>query len=172
MLTCGTSAGHMHVFCNIWRLTKCFLFSFVPYFQSFCRTLIPLFLIQIFENRKQIKKLWHFLFKKVKAENQIRKHFLKSNSAYYSFLNLVLDTYICPVFFLYLNYLSGHMQSLDKNCLGPLRKAYCSSLNLLLRREVCCTSCWFFFVSLLWCIPLFFVMKWSKEHHYKCEKKY
>ncbi|KAM0035378.1 putative exocyst complex component Sec3 [Helianthus debilis subsp. tardiflorus] len=27
------------------------------------------------------------------------------------------------------------MQSLDKNCLGPLRKAYCSSLNLLLRRE-------------------------------------
>jgi hypothetical protein len=27
-------------------------------------------------------------------------------------------------------------QSLDKNCLGPLRKAYCSSLNLLLRREV------------------------------------
>ncbi|XP_019443165.1 PREDICTED: exocyst complex component SEC3A isoform X5 [Lupinus angustifolius] len=25
--------------------------------------------------------------------------------------------------------------SLDKNCLGPLRKAYCSSLNLLLRRE-------------------------------------
>lgn len=28
------------------------------------------------------------------------------------------------------------LQSLDKNCLGPLRKAYCSSLNLLLRREV------------------------------------
>ncbi|KAI8003891.1 Exocyst complex component SEC3A [Camellia lanceoleosa] len=28
-----------------------------------------------------------------------------------------------------------HMKSLDKNCLGPLRKAYCSSLNLLLRRE-------------------------------------
>ncbi|KAL8029944.1 hypothetical protein ABFX02_14G255400 [Erythranthe guttata] len=26
-------------------------------------------------------------------------------------------------------------QNLDKNCLGPLRKAYCSSLNLLLRRE-------------------------------------
>ncbi|KAG1368535.1 exocyst complex component SEC3A [Cocos nucifera] len=26
-------------------------------------------------------------------------------------------------------------QSLDKNCLGPLRKAYCHSLNLLLRRE-------------------------------------
>ncbi|KAK4390632.1 Exocyst complex component SEC3A [Sesamum angolense] len=30
------------------------------------------------------------------------------------------------------NYFS---QSLDKNCLAPLRKAYCSSLNLLLRRE-------------------------------------
>ncbi|CAL5349147.1 unnamed protein product [Camellia sinensis] len=28
-----------------------------------------------------------------------------------------------------------HMKSLDKNCLGPLRKAYCTSLNLLLRRE-------------------------------------
>ncbi|CAL5205956.1 unnamed protein product [Lathyrus oleraceus] len=28
-----------------------------------------------------------------------------------------------------------HLKSLDKNCLGPLRKAYCSSLNLLLRRE-------------------------------------
>ncbi|KAL2454988.1 Exocyst complex component SEC3A [Abeliophyllum distichum] len=29
-----------------------------------------------------------------------------------------------------------HLKSLDKNCLGPLRKAYCSSLNLLLRRRV------------------------------------
>ncbi|KAL6012448.1 Exocyst complex component S3A [Asimina triloba] len=28
-----------------------------------------------------------------------------------------------------------HLKSLDKNCMGPLRKAYCSSLNLLLRRE-------------------------------------
>ncbi|XP_016551028.2 exocyst complex component SEC3A isoform X2 [Capsicum annuum] len=28
-----------------------------------------------------------------------------------------------------------HLKSLDKNCLGPLRKAYCTSLNLLLRRE-------------------------------------
>ncbi|XP_020102760.1 exocyst complex component SEC3A-like isoform X2 [Ananas comosus] len=28
-----------------------------------------------------------------------------------------------------------HIKSLDKNCLGPLRKAYCHSLNLLLRRE-------------------------------------
>ncbi|CAL0322427.1 unnamed protein product [Lupinus luteus] len=28
-----------------------------------------------------------------------------------------------------------HLKSLDKNCLGPLRKAYCSSLKLLLRRE-------------------------------------
>lgn len=28
-----------------------------------------------------------------------------------------------------------HLKSLDKNCLGPLRKAYCGSLNLLLRRE-------------------------------------
>ncbi|XP_058192880.1 exocyst complex component SEC3A [Rhododendron vialii] len=28
-----------------------------------------------------------------------------------------------------------HLKSLDRNCLGPLRKAYCSSLNLLLRRE-------------------------------------
>ncbi|XP_030483722.2 exocyst complex component SEC3A [Cannabis sativa] len=28
-----------------------------------------------------------------------------------------------------------HLKSLDNNCLGPLRKAYCSSLNLLLRRE-------------------------------------
>lgn len=28
-----------------------------------------------------------------------------------------------------------HLKSLDKKCLGPLRKAYCSSLNLLLRRE-------------------------------------
>ncbi|KAJ6404814.1 hypothetical protein OIU84_012896 [Salix udensis] len=28
-----------------------------------------------------------------------------------------------------------HLKSLDKNCLGPLRKAYCSSLSLLLRRE-------------------------------------
>ncbi|KAM3309222.1 exocyst complex component SEC3A isoform X1 [Capsicum chacoense] len=28
-----------------------------------------------------------------------------------------------------------HLRSLDKNCLGPLRKAYCTSLNLLLRRE-------------------------------------
>ncbi|XP_019458554.1 PREDICTED: exocyst complex component SEC3A-like isoform X4 [Lupinus angustifolius] len=28
-----------------------------------------------------------------------------------------------------------HLKSLDKNSLGPLRKAYCSSLNLLLRRE-------------------------------------
>ncbi|KAK1353934.1 hypothetical protein POM88_052299 [Heracleum sosnowskyi] len=29
-----------------------------------------------------------------------------------------------------------HLKSLDNNCQGPLRKAYCSSLNLLLRREV------------------------------------
>ncbi|GAB2271876.1 Exocyst complex component S3A [Dionaea muscipula] len=28
-----------------------------------------------------------------------------------------------------------HLKGLDKNCLGPLRKAYCRSLNLLLRRE-------------------------------------
>ncbi|XP_072987152.1 exocyst complex component SEC3A-like [Typha latifolia] len=28
-----------------------------------------------------------------------------------------------------------HLKSLDRNCLGPLRKAYCQSLNLLLRRE-------------------------------------
>ncbi|KAG8377709.1 hypothetical protein BUALT_Bualt08G0061000 [Buddleja alternifolia] len=28
-----------------------------------------------------------------------------------------------------------HLKSLDKDCLGPLRKAYCSSVNLLLRRE-------------------------------------
>ncbi|KAK7401116.1 hypothetical protein VNO78_12431 [Psophocarpus tetragonolobus] len=28
-----------------------------------------------------------------------------------------------------------HLKILDKNCLGPLRKAYCSSLNLLLRKE-------------------------------------
>ncbi|KAK3023395.1 hypothetical protein RJ639_044728 [Escallonia herrerae] len=28
-----------------------------------------------------------------------------------------------------------HLKSLDKSCLGSLRKAYCSSLNLLLRRE-------------------------------------
>ncbi|GFQ04211.1 exocyst complex component sec3a [Phtheirospermum japonicum] len=28
-----------------------------------------------------------------------------------------------------------HLTNLDKNCLGPLRKAYCGSLNLLLRRE-------------------------------------
>ncbi|KAH9692770.1 exocyst complex component SEC3A [Citrus sinensis] len=28
-----------------------------------------------------------------------------------------------------------HLKSLDKKCLGTLRKAYCSSLNLLLRRE-------------------------------------
>ncbi|GER30006.1 exocyst complex component sec3A [Striga asiatica] len=28
-----------------------------------------------------------------------------------------------------------HLKNLDKKCLGPLRKAYCSSLNLLLRRE-------------------------------------
>ncbi|KAG2663865.1 hypothetical protein I3760_16G052400 [Carya illinoinensis] len=28
-----------------------------------------------------------------------------------------------------------HLKSLDKNCLGALRKAYCGSLNLLLRRE-------------------------------------
>ncbi|RZR72815.1 hypothetical protein BHM03_00017292 [Ensete ventricosum] len=28
------------------------------------------------------------------------------------------------------------LQNLDKNCLAPLRKAYCQSLNLLLRREV------------------------------------
>ncbi|XP_058776261.1 exocyst complex component SEC3A-like [Vicia villosa] len=29
-----------------------------------------------------------------------------------------------------------HLKILDKNCLGPLKKAYCCSLNLLLRREV------------------------------------
>ncbi|XP_072992773.1 exocyst complex component SEC3A-like isoform X1 [Typha latifolia] len=28
-----------------------------------------------------------------------------------------------------------HIKSLDRNCLGPLRKAYCHSLNLLVRRE-------------------------------------
>ncbi|CAK8568969.1 unnamed protein product [Lathyrus sativus] len=28
-----------------------------------------------------------------------------------------------------------HLKILDKNCLGPLKKAYCCSLNLLLRRE-------------------------------------
>ncbi|KAI5403024.1 Exocyst complex component S3A [Lathyrus oleraceus] len=29
-----------------------------------------------------------------------------------------------------------HLKILDKNCLGPLKKAYCCSLNLLLRREL------------------------------------
>lgn len=39
--------------------------------------------------------------------------------------------------FLLLNFPPFYLlQSLDKNCLGPLRKAYCISLNLLLRREV------------------------------------
>ncbi|GMH18402.1 hypothetical protein Nepgr_020243 [Nepenthes gracilis] len=28
-----------------------------------------------------------------------------------------------------------HLKHLDSNCLGPLRKSYCSSINLLLRRE-------------------------------------
>ncbi|ERN17644.1 hypothetical protein AMTR_s00059p00178020 [Amborella trichopoda] len=31
--------------------------------------------------------------------------------------------------------LMQHLKSLDKRCLGPLRKAYCQSLNVLLRRE-------------------------------------
>ncbi|KAL9318450.1 hypothetical protein ACSQ67_014967 [Phaseolus vulgaris] len=34
-----------------------------------------------------------------------------------------------------------HLKILDKNCLGPLRKAYCSSLNLLLRKEVHLSYC-------------------------------
>nr|XP_016514115.1 PREDICTED: exocyst complex component SEC3A-like isoform X1 [Nicotiana tabacum] len=40
-----------------------------------------------------------------------------------------------------------HLKSLDKNSLGPLRKAYCTSLNLLLRREVrkLCLFSFFFF---------------------------
>jgi len=89
-----------------------------------------------------------FFVQKVRAENEIRNHILKSISPYYSCLNFVLEAYICPVIlFFYLNNISGHLQSLDKNCLGPLRKAYCSSLNLLLRREVCCTSYWFFMFS-------------------------
>ncbi|MBA0784968.1 hypothetical protein Gotri_027201 [Gossypium trilobum] len=33
------------------------------------------------------------------------------------------------------NFVTAHSQILDGNCLGPLRKAYCSSLNSLLRRE-------------------------------------
>lgn len=40
------------------------------------------------------------------------------------------------LFLLFLLSYPWHVQSLDKNCLGPLRKAYCGSLNLLLRREV------------------------------------
>ncbi|KAH7679372.1 Exocyst complex component Sec3 C-terminal protein [Dioscorea alata] len=32
-------------------------------------------------------------------------------------------------------WLLQHLKSLDKDCLGPLRKAYCHSLNLLLRHE-------------------------------------
>lgn len=32
-------------------------------------------------------------------------------------------------------------QALDKNSLGPLRKSYCLSLNLLLRREVSFQPC-------------------------------
>ncbi|KAG2536555.1 hypothetical protein PVAP13_9NG195700 [Panicum virgatum] len=43
-------------------------------------------------------------------------------------------TYFTPV--PYLPFLAAHLrQGLDKSCLGPLRKAYCHSLNLLLRRE-------------------------------------
>ena len=50
---------------------------------------------------------------------------------------VVFTPYIVIYFSVLLNaLLSLHSQSLDKNCLGPLRKAYCSSLNLLLRREV------------------------------------
>jgi hypothetical protein len=30
----------------------------------------------------------------------------------------------------------SNLQELDKNCLPPLRKAYCQSVNVLLRKEV------------------------------------
>ncbi|KAJ0087471.1 hypothetical protein Patl1_09074 [Pistacia atlantica] len=42
-----------------------------------------------------------------------------------------------------------HLKSLDKNCLGPLRKAYCSSLNLLLRRENAALDSYLNFGSML-----------------------
>ena len=47
----------------------------------------------------------------------------------------------CYAKFFFFSFLSYYftclnVQSLDKNCLGSLRKAYCGSLNLLLRREV------------------------------------
>ena len=48
-----------------------------------------------------------------------------------------------------------NLQILDKNCLGPLRKAYCSSLNLLLRREV---RDYNLFTH---CIGIIFFISWS-----------
>lgn len=50
----------------------------------------------------------------------------------YAYINNYMHTYIQSNTSLFFSF----FQSLDKNCLGPLRKAYCNSLNLLLRREV------------------------------------
>ena len=63
---------------------------------------------------------------------------------------------LCQVFFFLSYYFTClNVQSLDKNCLGSLRKAYCGSLNLLLRREVndhksFITSSWSYCVFLVY----------------------
>lgn len=59
-------------------------------------------------------------------------------------------------------------QILDKNCLGPLKKAYCCSLNLLLRREVWITNTHtvlmlFFFISWQFGVK---IMLWLALEHF------
>lgn len=96
MLICVTSAGLMHVFCNIWRFLDLFptCFSMIP--SNFFSCVIVTWI----------------------------------KSCYYVRTNRLNSLYLTFISFL-------SCQSLDKGCLGPLRKAYCHSLNLLLRREVC-----------------------------------
>jgi len=79
----------------------------------------------------------------------------------FSFANLYL---LSLLLFILLN-----MQILDKNCLAPLKKAYCCSLNLLLRREV-----WDYKYLLLLLLFLFLYHFGGKlwlelEHFMNCE---
>ena len=153
------------------------LFSLCFLFWKLWEKLISLFLIQIFENFKVWTKLKNCRVVVHKSKNRMKLENVFSNQTVLPIpaLNLFWIHIFVQWFslFLYLNYLPGHLQSLDKNCLGPLRKAYCSSLNLLLRREVCCTSCWFYLflnclVFLLWHTPL--SLYELRSNHYTCEK--
>ncbi|KAF1882510.1 hypothetical protein Lal_00002688 [Lupinus albus] len=103
------------------------------------------FLLQVKEKRAELEKLKSSFVRR--ASEFLRNYFaslvdfMTSDKSYFSQRGQLKRPdhadlrYKCRTYARLLQ----HLKSLDKNCLGPLRKAYCISLNFLLRREICLT---------------------------------